>query len=136
VLRIDNTPTASIRRTILSIDSISPVVVLDVEGTLARLGGDRQLFLDMTTFLLEDSPDLIAALRHAVQVSNASEIRSKAHALKGLLANSGGVRAAHAAQLLENAGNSRNVDDAPQLLESLESEVESLVEAIHAYRAE
>lgn len=118
----------------MSVESTATNAILDVEGTLARFGGDRELFVEMTTMLLEDAPSQFAALRGAVNDGNAAAVRMKAHALKGLLAGCGGARAAHSAQLLEDAGQSGNLSDAATLVEVLESELNLLQEAIRAYQ--
>jgi HPt (histidine-containing phosphotransfer) domain-containing protein len=118
----------------MSIDSIAPAVVLDVEGTLARLGGDQKLFVEIATFLLEDAPRLFADLREAVLAGDATAVECKAHKLKGLLINCGGVRASHAAQFLEDSGNTRDLSNSDCLIESLESELDLLTSAIRAYR--
>src|SRR5438874_341334 len=82
------------------VDSGTTDLVLDIEGTLARFGGDRQLFLEMSGILLEDTPRLFAELAQVVAARDAAAIRSGAHALKGLLAGCGGLRAARVAQSL------------------------------------
>jgi HPt (histidine-containing phosphotransfer) domain-containing protein len=104
--------------------------VLDMESTLARLGGDRQLLIEMATFLLEDAPPLVYKIREAVAADNGSQLESSAHALKGLLMNSGGVRAAKVVQALEDAGRHSNTLHANSLLPTLDSELELLVAAI------
>jgi two-component system, sensor histidine kinase and response regulator len=109
--------------------------VLDIEGALARLGGDKELFIEMMNFLLEDGPVLFLDLREAVTAGDSIAVERKAHALKGLLANGGGVRASQAAQFLEDAGNARNLSNAAALIESLESELSALSAAIQEYRS-
>jgi hypothetical protein len=50
--------------------------VLDVDATLARLGGDRRLFCDILGFFLEDSPPLLQEVHAAARRSDANENRS------------------------------------------------------------
>jgi HPt (histidine-containing phosphotransfer) domain-containing protein len=107
---------------------------LDLDSALARLGGDQELFAEMVGFLFEDIPKLHQELRSAVQEKNAPAIRMKAHALKGLVAGCGGVRATTIAQSLEDAGHSGNLNQANSLLESLNSELGLLAKALEAYR--
>jgi HPt (histidine-containing phosphotransfer) domain-containing protein len=108
--------------------------ILDVEGCLSRFGGDKQLFLEMTTMLLEDAPGLCAQLHDAAAQRDAANVEARAHALKGLLRNCGGIRAARVAQALEDAGRQISLDATPQLLQSLAAELDSLSSAIRAYR--
>jgi HPt (histidine-containing phosphotransfer) domain-containing protein len=119
----------------MSVDSIGSDPVLDIDGTLARFGGDKELFVEMSGILLEDSPRLVNDLRHAVASKNAKAVRSHAHALKGLLLGCGGVRAGRVAQSLENAGHVGELGDAAALFESLEQEFEQLKHALNQYRA-
>jgi HPt (histidine-containing phosphotransfer) domain-containing protein len=117
-----------------NLDSMSDESVLDVTGTLARLGGDQQLFCEILEFVLEDSPPLMAQLRRAAEVPDAAAIRSTAHALSGLLAGCGGVRAAQAARQIEDAAAVGGSGDLARLLRDLESEVERLIDAIFRQR--
>lgn len=110
---------------------VSSLAILDVDATVARLGGDRQLFAEMITFLLDDSPPLASRLRSAVGAGDSKAIQCGAHALRGLLLNCGGDRAAYAAQALEDAGRAHDLDRSSQLFESLNIELETLIQAIH-----
>src|SRR3972149_8852820 len=85
-------------------DSMPSDPVLDVEGTLARLGGDRELFAELAGYLLDDVPRLLGDVRAAVAAKDAAAVNMSAHALKGLVAGCGGGRAASVAQALEDAG--------------------------------
>jgi HPt (histidine-containing phosphotransfer) domain-containing protein len=114
-------------------ESIPPPSVLDVKGTLARFGGDEVLFAELAGFLLSDLPPLYQELRGAVTEGDAAEVRQHAHALKGLVAGCGGIRAAQVAQAVENAGQAGKITHAASLLDSLENELEQLTQALRAY---
>lgn len=118
----------------MSVESASPVVVLDVEGALARFDGDRELFLELTSMLLEDAPQLFADLRAAAKANDAAVVESRSHALKGLLLNCGGTRSAWIAQQLEDAAHIRRLEKGHELVDTLASELGLLTDAIHAYR--
>ena len=117
----------------MAVDSVKPEPILDLEGTLSRFGGDKDLFVEMSGMLLEDAPRLVTELRCAVAAQDAMAIRMRAHALKGLLAGCGGVRAARAAQLLEDAGDSGRLNGTGATMELLESEVELLASALRTH---
>jgi len=119
----------------MRIESPPSGAVLDVEGTLARFGGDRQLFQEIIGFFLEDSPPLLAELRRAVEVAHAPAVRSTAHALRGLAAGCGGVRAAQAAQRVEHAGTEGRLANIDSLIGTLEGEFELLRRAACAVRS-
>lgn len=117
----------------MRIDTLSLAEILDVDGTLARFGGDRKLFEDIMGFFVEDAPPLLDELRSAVTAEDSTSIRAKAHALKGLAAGCGGIRAAQAAQRVENAGVDSDLENIDSLMESLEVEFEQLRRAIAAH---
>jgi HPt (histidine-containing phosphotransfer) domain-containing protein len=108
--------------------------VLDVAGTLVRLGGDGVLYGDLIEFLLVDAPQCFGQLQRAVEMKDAEQAKFHAHSLKGLVAGCGGFRAAGAAQQVEHAAQTTDFDDLKPLMESLQKELESLQEAIADYR--
>jgi HPt (histidine-containing phosphotransfer) domain-containing protein len=128
--------TASIhhRLSAMSADSNPSPPVLDVESTLSRFGGDRDLFAELAGFLLDDLPTLFNNLRHAVASDDAASVRGTAHALKGLVAGCGGVRATHIAQAIENAGQQGDIALAAALIEKLDAELQLLTRELRAYR--
>jgi HPt (histidine-containing phosphotransfer) domain-containing protein len=118
----------------MTAESVTAGCVLDADGALARLGGDRQLFADMAGFFYEDAPRLYVELREAVKLRDAADIRMSAHALKGLVAGCGGIRAASAAQKVETAGHENDLTNIAPLVELLGEELELLRQALLAYR--
>jgi HPt (histidine-containing phosphotransfer) domain-containing protein len=119
----------------MAVESIKTEPILDIDGTLARFGGDRDLFIEMSGIILEDAPGVLADLGRAVESENAFDVRMRAHALKGLLLGCGGVRAAHIAQVLENAGQSSDLRQAPSRFATLQDEFKLLTRALEQYRA-
>ena len=43
----------------MAVESVKTEPILDIDGTLARFGGDKDLFIEMSGMLLEDAPGLI-----------------------------------------------------------------------------
>jgi HPt (histidine-containing phosphotransfer) domain-containing protein len=117
------------------VDDARKDTVLDIAGTLSRFGGDESLFADMVRFVLDDAPPLYTKLRAAVETDDRAAIQMHAHALKGLIASCGGVRAANAAQRIESAVRSGAASETISLLESLGHELDQLEQALRAYRA-
>ena len=115
-------------------ESTSTEPVLDLESALARLDGDRELFADMAGYTIEDTPKLFEEIRTAVSTEDATAVRMKAHALKGLVAGCGGVRATIVAQSLEDAGHSGDLSRAESLVTSLEEELAELTKALETHR--
>jgi HPt (histidine-containing phosphotransfer) domain-containing protein len=118
----------------MKVESVPTECILDVDGALARFGGDAHLFDEMAGFFLEDAPVLFAELRDSVTSANAAAVRMKAHALKGLVAGCGGVRAAHAAQKVETAGEGGDLSRISELVDVLGDELELLKQAHLEYR--
>jgi len=114
--------------------SADKACILDVDGSLARFGGDRELFAEMMAMLVEDAPPLFAQLQAALNCADPRQVESRAHALKGLLANCGGKRAAHTAQLLEDAGRAKEIKKTDALIDQLNEELQELLAAISEYR--
>lgn len=119
----------------MNIDQKLTGTVLDVDGTLARFGGDRRLFRDFIGFFLEDAPPLVTELHAAVAQADAKTIRSTAHALKGLAAACGGVRAAQVAQRVEHAAAAGDLEDIDALVEILDQELDTLRRAASEWRS-
>ena len=117
----------------MSTESVPAGCILDVAGTLARFGGDRELFVEMAGFFYEDAPRLYSELREATAKRNAAGIRMSAHALKGLMAGCGGVRAANAAQKAETAGLESDLANIDALVASVGEELELLTQALQLY---
>ncbi|HEY4233182.1 MAG TPA: Hpt domain-containing protein [Lacipirellulaceae bacterium] len=114
--------------------SLVSASILDVSGTLSRLGGDEDLFRDLIEFFVADAPELMVALRESAKVGDRAGVRVKAHALKGLVAGCGGIRAAGVAQQLETAGQSGVSTDLAPLIQSLQVELDALTQALLAVR--
>ncbi len=119
----------------MAVETATSDPILDIEGTLSRFGGDKELFVEMSGIVLEDAPRVMADLGRAVQANNAADVRVHAHAIKGLLAGCGGVRAARVGQALENAGQACDLSRAASLFESLTHEFDQLSRALRQYRA-
>jgi two-component system, sensor histidine kinase and response regulator len=115
---------------IMGIESVTSLPVLDLDGAMDRLGGDQQLYLELAGIVLEDLPGLFEQLQAAATVGDAVELRSTAHALKGLVAGCGGVRAASVAQALEIAGQQSDLKDVDELVETLAVELTRFADAL------
>lgn len=118
-----------------SVPGSSASQVFDVESTMRRLAGDKELFREFVDYFHEDSPKLLTALRGSLTIDDAAAVQRAAHSLKGLAANFGAQRCAEAALQLEEAGAAGDLQKAGRLFSQLEGEVARLVEALAEYRA-
>jgi HPt (histidine-containing phosphotransfer) domain-containing protein len=113
---------------------ISSGPVLDANAAMIRLGGDADLYSDLIEFYVVDAPALMQDLWQAVDKHDAAAVRMKAHALKGLIAGCGGVRAVNVAQMVESAAQSGDSDELPTLVQSLDAEIDSLTQLLLPHR--
>ncbi len=111
-------------------------VLIDWEKAAAQFGGDETVISDLADVFLSDSPRLKAAIREAIDQTNAAGLRLHAHTLKG----SAGVFMAqtteHAAQRLEHMGREGNLEGAEEAWSALASELDRLTRVLEAYIAE
>jgi two-component system, sensor histidine kinase and response regulator len=101
----------------------APSSIVDVVGTLRRLGGDTDLFRQFIQVYEEDRAELLAALQRAVSERNAQALERPAHSLKGLVANFGAPDATSVAQRLEQMGRQGQIEGAAEALQELEHEL-------------
>jgi HPt (histidine-containing phosphotransfer) domain-containing protein len=119
----------------MGVQSEAAGCVVDIDQSLRRLGGDRQLYAELVSFVLEDAPILLSELNQAVVERDAAAVRMKAHALKGLVAGCGGVRAANAAQKVETAGEKKDLSDIDSLVNALRDEIQVLIHTLRDFSA-
>lgn len=95
----------------------------DVVAHLRRTtGGNEKLIRSLAATFLEDAPKALARIRAAVAKSDAAELGSAAHLLKGSLAIFGAAKAVAAARNLEILGRAEDLREAAAGLRTLESE--------------
>lgn len=107
--------------------------IIDVDASMQRLAGDRELFAELAQMFSEDAPQLLEKLDRSIAAGDAATTRRAAHSLKGLAANFGARPCVSAALELELAGKTDQLDDAPQLLAALKSAVSALEAALLPY---
>lgn len=110
--------------------------ILDRDELLERMGGDRELLVEIVDLFLCDCPKQLAELSDAVAREDAVSIRRVAHTLKGLAGNLASAAATEAALRLERMGSAGNLTGAREELASLERVIEQLKVALTAVRSE
>jgi HPt (histidine-containing phosphotransfer) domain-containing protein len=108
--------------------------VYDLQATMTRLDGDRELFQNMVAFYLEDYPPLLARLQAAIADGRSAEVERAAHSLKGLAGNFGASRAHRAAQRIEELGREGNLVGAAHVLPTFADELHRLRDALTGSR--
>lgn len=102
--------------------------LVNISEALEELGLDQsdydEFLVDLKSFLDESLPEL----DNAIQSGNFTEIRAKAHAIKGALANLRFVAAAKVAQVIELQGK----DNVPDGLAGYFAELQKVLDASFA----
>jgi two-component system, sensor histidine kinase and response regulator len=104
--------------------------VYELDNSLRRLGGDRDLFCDLIRFFLEDSPKLLDQLRSALVKQDGKSATHASHTLKGLAANFTARRAVDAADRVERLAAHKAFSDAEQAAVELQQRIEELRSAL------
>ena len=94
---------------------------------LEVVGGDVDLLGDVVEMSLEECPEQMDGLRDELARQDAAGVESKAHRLKGVLGNVGGLTARDVAQRLETMGEEGNLDGGMAAFEELKAEMERVV---------
>jgi len=110
--------------------SIHNPAAFDVAQCLERLGGDETLLREILDIFLMDGPKHISALRLAMTSGNAEEVEKASHSLKGELGYLGIAETSNKAAQLESMGRSRNLQQGPEVLIALETEVLSILDSM------
>jgi HPt (histidine-containing phosphotransfer) domain-containing protein len=92
---------------------------------LSGCAGDAALLADMIQLFEEEAPELLARVEAAVRSSDAEQLRTAAHSLRGLV-SSFSTSAANAAQVLEQLGIEGRAGEAGQPYQSLSRAVQDL----------
>src|SRR5262245_7691135 len=107
--------------------------VFDLEVTLGRLGGNRQLFEKLVHFYFDDARQLVEKLRHAAVHGDVAQVERSAHTLKSLAANFEALAAARAALRVEEFAQARNLGSAIECIPELEKQLRKLDTALARY---
>jgi HPt (histidine-containing phosphotransfer) domain-containing protein len=104
--------------------------LFDYERSLARLGGDPDLFAEIVDLFLEDSPMLLEQARRGLGESDLELLARSAHSLKSLSANFDAVALSQAAATVEQQALEGGRDRAAACFEDLEHELARLQAAL------
>jgi HPt (histidine-containing phosphotransfer) domain-containing protein len=94
--------------------------VMDRELALSRVGGDSELLKEIAGLFLNDYPKVLNELRTAASHGDAKGLERTAHGLKGSVSNFAAGPAVEAARMLEGMGRAERLEDAAQVIGTLE----------------
>jgi HPt (histidine-containing phosphotransfer) domain-containing protein len=118
------------RSTVMTEDHKSPVEQIDRISLLERVEGDQELLTEMIHLFQEDSPNLLAAMRDALQRGDMAMLERSAHSLKGALSNLSARATAAAALQLEEDAHNKNAESAKKSLAQIEQAMGQLLPAL------
>jgi signal transduction histidine kinase/DNA-binding response OmpR family regulator len=83
-------------------------VAFDMAAALERVDGDAELLKELAGLFLNECPQWMAKIRHAIDQRDASKLHQAAHTLKGSVGTLGARAAFEAAQRLETDGREQD----------------------------
>jgi len=107
-----------------------PNDVLNLALALEHVGEDFGLLQDAAGLFVEEWPKLLSEIRQAVARRDARTLRQAAHTLKGAASHFGAELTCQAALRLETVAREGRLDQAPDALAGLESELARLESAL------
>ena len=114
-------------------NEVLPIEAIDWPGVLRQLRGNPRLVQVLVEATLAETPNMLAAVRSAIDQSDAPGLQLAAHTFKGTLRYFGDTAAFQWAEGLEKMGASRNLTDAADSFARLESALEPLERSLRAY---
>jgi PAS domain S-box-containing protein len=96
---------------------------IDFAAALDRMGGDRDLFVELAHMFKAECPKTIANIQRAIDAQDAKSLERHAHNLKGSSANLGASAVLLAAGALEDCARSGDLKPAGDLFKAVEREL-------------
>jgi CheY-like chemotaxis protein/HPt (histidine-containing phosphotransfer) domain-containing protein len=100
--------------------------ILDVDGALGRMAGDRELLEEVARLFEEEGAKMLDALRQAVAAQDVPLLLRLAHTIKGSSANISALAVARAAEEIENLLRSGSLKELSGPIERLAIELDRL----------
>jgi PAS domain S-box-containing protein len=100
---------------------------------MERVGGDRDLLVDLVRLYLQQCPGWVNELRRGLAAGNAAELKRVAHNLKSCLGNFGARTACEWALRVETMGREGKLAGAADACRALEQSLERLRPALEAF---
>jgi two-component system sensor histidine kinase/response regulator len=114
----------------MSENPIEPTEQIDRVSLLERVEGDQELLTEMVHLFQQDAPDLLTAMRDALQRGDLTVLERSAHSLKGAASNLSAKAAVAAALQLEKNARDKDAETAKASLTEVERAVKNLLPAL------
>ena len=105
----------------------STPAAVDLTQALESVGGDVDIMLEAIAMVLDEVPPQLQALQEAMARQDPKGVEAKAHRLKGVMSNIGGLGAREIGQKLETMGEQNNLNGGTALVDSLVKEIERVI---------
>jgi len=109
---------------------------IDVDRALLLLGGDRALFDEALSAFLDNMPRTMERLQSAVQTSDAGQLHTTAHGLKGGASAVGAEHVRKIAARLEEMAGKENLETVVAVIEELEVQIARIQEFARSIRTQ
>jgi PAS domain S-box-containing protein len=103
---------------------------IDRVSLLERVEGDQELLTEMIHLFQDDVPNLLAAMRDALERGDMTVLERSAHSLKGAVSNLSAKATVAAALRLETNARNHNAESAKESLVEVEQSVTRLLPAL------
>ena len=100
---------------------------IDRVSLLERVDGDQELLSELIHIFQDDAPNLLAAMRDALQRGDMAVLERCAHSLKGAVSNLSATATAAAASQLEKDAKNIDMESAKGSLVEVERTVKQLL---------
>jgi two-component system, sensor histidine kinase and response regulator len=107
--------------------ALPTAIAWDMDKTLERLGGDKELFREVIEIFLDDVPKHMASLRRAIADGDGEAIEQTAHTLKGELGYLGILEISQRVRDMEAFGQKSELRLAANLYATLEPELSEVL---------
>jgi HPt (histidine-containing phosphotransfer) domain-containing protein len=114
-------------------DEVLPIEAIDWTGVLKLMRGNPRIVQVLVEATLAETPNMLAAVRTAIEQGDAPGLKLAAHTLKGSLRYFGDTAAYKWAESLEKMAGARELSDAADAFAKLESACEPLGRSLRAY---
>ncbi|MBF0519357.1 MAG: response regulator [Nitrospirae bacterium] len=130
-------PVDSAERSAIELEAVRAekpkLIVFDIEETLSRFDGDKELLRKLCGAFLEDAPRQIKKLKDLLKGDDVHAIEAQAHTIKGMSANIGGSFVRNEALRMELAARKPDLEKIRTIYPKMESEMDVLIAAVKEY---
>lgn len=111
------------QETLPSFSQEETLSIFNQEESMARMGGDKELLLELAQIFFADYPAKLEEMRKAIEQENAKQLALSAHHLRGSASTFSAKRLEQITRELEKEANTGSLHNAASLFKGLENEM-------------